>query len=190
MERLQNSLGMVLAGGSLGVLLALANCFFGYRLQKLWIALGCFAVGATLGGGLGTLFFKENPMAWAAAALVLGLVLAVLSFRLYLSGVFLLCFALGCIITLPFAKFYGGWGVLVCVAAGVVLGILGTKFVRPVLIVATALGGGVSAARALGQMLASVWPNLAGAQAVPLVAGLVLAVVGIMYQFKHTKSGV
>lgn len=98
------------AGGTFGIALALLNCFFGYQLKKVWIALGCFALGGALGAGLGALLFQGNLLAWAGVALLLGVVFACLSFKLYLGGIFVLCFMLGWVITLPFLKLYGGGG--------------------------------------------------------------------------------
>ena len=83
---------------------------------------------------------------------------------------------------------YGGWGALVCVAAGLTLGVLGIKFARPVLILATALGGGLSAARALAEIADAFLPEIA-LGAAWLAAGLALAALGAAYQFKHTKPG-
>ncbi|WP_418972544.1 hypothetical protein [Allofournierella sp.] len=176
------------AGGTFGIALALLNCFFGYQLKKVWIALGCFALGGALGAGLGALLFQGNPLAWTGVALLLGVVFACLSFKLYLGGIFVLCFMLGWVITLPFLKLYGGWGALVCVAAGLTLGVLGIKFARPVLILATAVGGGLSAGRALAEIAAAFLPEIA-LGAAWLAAGLALAALGAAYQFKHTKSG-
>lgn len=176
------------AGGTFGLALALLNCFLGYQLKKVWIALGCFVLGGALGAGLGALLFKENPLVWVGAALLLGVVFACLSFKLYLGGVFVLCFALGWVITLPFLKLYGGWGALVCVAAGLTLGVLGIKFARPVLILATALGGGLSAGRTLAELAAAFMPQAALGAAV-LAGGLALAAFGAAYQFRHTEPG-
>ena len=66
----------------------------------MWIALGCFALGGALGAGLGALLFQGNPLAWTGVALLLGVVFACLSFKLYLGGIFVLCFMLGWVITL------------------------------------------------------------------------------------------
>lgn len=175
-------------GGNLWHRACLTQLFFWLSIKKVWIALGCFALGGALGAGLGALLFQGNPLAWTGVALLLGVVFACLSFKLYLGGIFVLCFMLGWVITLPFFKLYGGWGALVCVAAGLTLGVLGIKFARPVLILATALGGGLSAARALAEIADAFLPEIA-LGAAWLAAGLALAALGAAYQFKHTKPG-
>ena len=73
--------GMIFLG------LALLNCFLGYRLKKLWISMIGFLLGIAIGAGI-TALFSENKTVILAAGLVVGILVALLSFRLYLIGVF------------------------------------------------------------------------------------------------------
>lgn len=73
--------GMIFLG------MALLNCFLGYRLKKLWIGMIGFLLGIAIGAGI-TSLFSENKTVILAAGLVVGILAALLSFRLYLIGVF------------------------------------------------------------------------------------------------------
>ena len=68
--------GMIFLG------LALLNCFLGYRLKKLWISMIGFLLGIAIGAGI-TALFSENKTVILAAGLVVGILVALLSFRLY-----------------------------------------------------------------------------------------------------------
>lgn len=176
-------------GALLTIIWALLHCFFGYKLQKIWVALMAAMVGGLLGYIIAALF---NPPVWVpwVAALALGALFVMISFKLYLVGVFLLSFVLfsicvQSIITNETAM----W--IVIVVGGILLGILAVKFTRPVLILATSLGGGLTAAKSLLMMTGVT--ALLGAKGIwlylPIAVGLVLAALGVWFQYKTTHKG-
>lgn len=119
----------------------LLDCFFGYRVFKVTIAVLGAAVGALLAhrgvglAGLGT------DAQWIA--LFLGaLVGAGLAFLLYLAAVFLAGFGLGATVTvLLLAHFNHGVALIASVVVGLIGGYAAVKLQKVVLVLATAVLG-------------------------------------------------
>lgn len=159
---------------------ALLNCFFGYKLIKIWAALAGFALGWVLGFAI-SLGFVENTGACALIGVAAGVALGAVAFFLYRVGVFLFCFYLGASFCLAFIP---GWpGALAGVAAGILVGVLAMKFLREVLILTSAFSGGMNAANGLLALfgVTAAWAVWA--------MGLVLAGLGALAQWKTTGSG-
>ncbi|MEG1068676.1 MAG: DUF4203 domain-containing protein [Ruthenibacterium sp.] len=176
-------------GAVITILWSLLHCFFGYKLQKIWVALMSFVVGGVLGYIIAALFTPPTWVPWIAA-LALGVIFVLISFKLYLMGVFLLSFVLFAICMqslIPNETIM--W--IVIVVGGILLGILAVKFTRPVLIFATALGGGLTAAKSILMMTGVT--ALLGTQGIwlylPVAAGVVLAGLGMWFQYKTTHKG-
>lgn len=175
-----SSFGQAFAGTGLwGLLLALAlgalQCFFGYRLFRIELALFCFLAGGSLGAAL----MASLNAHWAIlliVGLVAGILLCIVSYKIYLAGVFLVAGMIG---------FGMGWGLAghwaVGLAVGLAFGLLGIFFARHVLILSTGLSGGLAAGSALAQLLPI--PAIAGT-----LAGLALAVGGIVVQYKMNPA--
>ncbi|ERI98562.1 MULTISPECIES: hypothetical protein [Eubacteriales] len=161
------------------VLLALADCFLGFKLSKFWISLAGFVLGAALGGWLAALLSIEGWLL-LLPILLLGVVGALLAYRVYRGGVFLLCFltaffGIYSLISIPWA------GALAGCTAGLLAGGLSLKLLRPALILSTGIGGGLCAGAGLLPLLGLKNP-LWG-----LLAGIALAISGVAVQF-HTTS--
>ena len=166
---------------AVGGLFALANCFFGYRLQKLWIALIGFFIGLILGFGIGVALLHLNAGLAFLIGAVLGVLLGLVAFKVYRVGVFLMCF--GAVYTMCYSLIPLQWaGVAVGIAGGILAGVLAVKYLRPVIILTTGVGYGLSAA----QMLLSLFG--VDAFSVILPVGGVLALAGILVQFKTTPA--
>lgn len=169
--------GMAAATGGL---FALANCFFGYKLQKVWITLAGFFIGlaagftVSLASGLGA-----GPSLLIGA--VLGIVLGLVAFKLYRVGIFLLSFSAAN--SMFYALIPLHWaGIAIGIAGGILAGILAVKYLRPVIILTTGIGYGLSA----GQMILSLFG--VESLAVILPVGGVLALAGVLVQFNTTKT--
>lgn len=163
------------------VLIALANCFFGYRLLKLWIAVAGFFVGFSV-GFLVTEAIARQAVIALIVGLLLGAVLAVLSFKVYLCGVFFLCLSTTYSLFSILLSADVWWEYVICLVFAVLVGLISIRFVRPVVIASTALSGGFSAA---GTALTAM--SLTGS--VPLiVCGVLLAAGGMVLQFLTTEK--
>ena len=125
------------------VLTGLMNCFFGYRLFRLFFACLGFALGAAGGGYMGYVY---GEAVWAlAGGLVGGIFGAMVLFTIYLVGVFL---AGGMAAAFLAAVVLAGAGIsvptLVLIVPLVLGGIVALVVHKMVIIVASSFGGALS----------------------------------------------
>jgi uncharacterized membrane protein len=152
------------------------QCFYGYKLFKFWIAVTWFIVFGLLGGIIGNSFAGDmgSTVFFAIMFAVLG---AWISFKLYLAGVFLLCgslgFLLGYLLTQEMAL-----GIII----GLVLGVLGTLFVKPVVIISTSLSGGIGVGMALATLL-EVESSLTR-----VILSIIFVILGLYVQYITNNS--
>lgn len=164
-----------------GLLFGALNCFMGYRLVRLWTAVGGFVLGAGTGFLLGSRFLEVSWGIWLVT-LAAGIIAGTLAYQIYLVGVFLLGWLLTFSVTVSLVRpmEIGDKEKLALMAGGallgLVVGVLIVAFSRPIIILTTGISGAGSVASALGGILG--W-NAA------VVTGLtaLLAVAGIAVQF-------
>lgn len=162
---------------------AFLQCFFGYKMLKFWIGFGGFIVVGVMGGLIGAALTQsiEGAILFAIICGVLG---ALVAFKLYQLGIFLLCFFTGFIL----GAFLGilsdnlsavpTYGVIFALIAGIA-GILLTK---PVVIISTSLSGGFTAGIGLTAILSE------GNSTMLIFGGLVLSALGILVQYKNNSE--
>lgn len=156
----------------------LVQCFFGYKLMRVCFTIGGFAIGA-LGAGVGAGLAVDNMAVVIIAALIGGVLGALLLFHVYRLGVFFLNFALVTVIV--FLAGSASYGSLIAgVISGIVIGVVAAIMVRVCTILSTGCAGGVVAGVAIG--------GIFHVSAIGLVLGVVLTIVGIVFQFKTTKK--
>lgn len=175
----------LIAGG----VLALVQCFFGFRLQKFLIALVGFFIGFLAGLGISAALNLPAWAPWAIAAAV-GLILGILAFRIYKVGIFGICFVEAIVCVYSFNLQPRWVMVFVGLLAGLVLGALAVRYTRPMIILSTGLGGAAGVAKALTGIgpVEKFLQSTGAAFWATLVIGAVMAVLGITYQFHHTKK--
>ena len=167
--------GMVFLG------LALLNCFLGYRLKKLWISMIGFLFGIAIGAGI-TALFSENKTVILAAGLVVGILVALLSFRLYLIGVFFYAVLSAYPLIAGLIGKELWWEIALSVIAALLIGLLAVNFVRPVLIIVSAVGGGMQVSQIIMGWIAMENPwGLYG-------VAVGLALLGMLVQFRSSKE--
>ena len=120
----------------------LLDCFFGYRVFRVAVALlGALVLGLLATSAVGQWFGGGEVVSWVAFAVgaLLGLVL---SFAFYLVGVFLAGFSFGYAVTLALVPFTGPAATLLIGAvAGTACGLLALLLQRLIIAAATAFGG-------------------------------------------------
>jgi len=156
--------------------IALIECFFGFRLFRIWIAICGFFLFGALGTAVAYALSDK-----AGIALFVGILTAIagafVAYRLYLAGVFLSCGLMGYILGYLLTGIY--WPGIVL---GLVFGVLGVLFVKPVVILSTAISGGLLA----GFTLVIVFGG--SSRAAALLLGLLLAAAGVYVQWVTNRK--
>lgn len=169
-----------------GLILAALNCFFGYRMQKVWISLVGFFLGASLGYWIADCLGAALWIRYISLLLG-GLVGGFISFRIYRLGVFVLALGMSAL----FAAYWiplEGWELAAsCLLVGVIVGCLALKFVRPVVILTTGVEGGFAFVQIVVDLLGmSQTLSSAGMMWLPVAISALLALTGVCIQFKKS----
>lgn len=153
------------------------NCILGYRLLRFWMMLGGFLVGAGLALVIVHSMGTQEKSTMLIAALVTGVIFAVIAFLIYKAGVFILAAGIGWTLSIYFLHPTSSAAFFACILIGVALGSLAVKYCREVLIVATSLIGGLMAGVSLAKL-----GNLAD---IPYGLGMSVgfAIIGMLIQF-------
>ncbi len=165
----------------IGAAFSFTQCFFGYKLRKLWITCVGFLVGFGIGLVGGAFLIPPSDYVLLFAVLigiVLGLLAALAAVKLYHAGMFLYSFFIVLAAVAGLFPDKLSWlGLLAGLAAGIAAGVLTLRFLRPFVICTTAIGGGLSGAQ---QLL-----SLCGVTSLPVIlcAGGVAALLGLVVQF-------
>ena len=162
-----------------GVLLSL----FGLKLVRVLTTI----VGLVLGAGVGLVI--SHLLGWSGltvAIVTLGcaVVLAALSFFLYRMGVFFTVFV--SVLGICISVMYPGTNLMLVIylAAALVFAILSAIFVEPLVIVVTAVSGGVNAALAIVSLA-----GLSGNLLITVGIAAVIKIVGMIVQFMmHSRK--
>ncbi len=168
-------------GAGAGLVVTILNGLFGYRLRKLWIAVWGALIGLTLGMLVSGWATEEEWVIWAVGAVV-ALTGALVAYRLYLAGIFLVCGLAALSTVLLLLGWNVWWKIGAAVLAGVLTGILGVKFVKPMVIASTSISAGTAASQTVLDLLKISDP------AVSLAAAAVLAVLFAVFQLKNAKD--
>ena len=163
-----------------GVTLAigLLNCFLGYRLLKVWLSLTGFTIGALAGYTIASHYTRSSAIQ-ITVLLLAGLLLA---FHIYRIGAFLLCSQAAVVSISILLQPKDSLKFMICLAAAIVVGLLGAAFVKPMVIFHTALGGGFAAAVSAAGLLHKE------ADAKIMFFGAALTAAGIVVQAVSTRK--
>ena len=171
----------------ISIVIAFLQCFFGYRLLRIWTAVIGFAIGFFLGWLITNLVADAGNWVPVIVGVICGVLLALVAFKLYLVGVFIyvLVIVYQAIQRIPFDAKLPAWVSIVAgIVIGILAGLLAVKFSRPLIILVTGVTGSVNGIGGL----ASLIPALAAYQVLRIVLILVLIVLGMLVQFKTTKK--
>jgi len=185
-----------------GILAGLMNCFFGYRMFRMFFACLGFILGAAAGAWAGYTHGGEAHLVWAlVGGAVGGIVGAVTLFRIYLAGVFVAGGAVAVVLSAA-----------VLVAAGIELppvvmlvplvlgGGLALVLQKLVIIAVSSFGGALGVVCAVGQLTgwtAGLAAGQAGSQVADALrtnpqmwgAWLALGLLGVFVQYRFTAGG-
>lgn len=166
-----------------GVMLAigLLNCFLGYRLLRVWVSLAGFSIGA-LAGYTWVSHYTRSSLAQIGIVFLAGVLLGMTAFYIYRVGVFLLCANVAVVSAAILLQPQSSFRFVVCLGAGIVFGLLGITFIKPMVIFHTALGGGFSMAVSLAEILGKE------ADEKTMFLGMGLMAAGIIAQTVHSRK--
>ena len=175
------------AGAVILIVAGVALCFFGVRIVRVLAALAGLGCGFLLGGTVGSLF--SSAVQAMIAGLVLGVILGALLCWWYRGGVFLLSFLLTACIMYKLLRPTSLIPLICCAVVGLLLAILAEFFTAPVIILLTALWGGMSAG------MAFLTFRIFDGGILGYIPGILLTAFGIVLQFllefRHkTKQGI
>lgn len=161
------------------IVIALATCFFGYKLNKTLIAIFGLIIGFKLGITYLPSMLSDQTLIYIISAII-AVAVGIISYKLYLVGVFLLC-ALATFILCENLNLQENIQFIISIIAGLIAGILGVKFTRPLMIISTALAG--SAAFIENILLLFNIKN----DIISIILFIFVAILGMCYQFKQKE---
>lgn len=178
------SVSVMVVSAVLGLLI----CFLGLKLTRiLTIVIGFLigsAVGLSIAGGIGV-----EGITFAIISLACGVALALLAFFLQRIGVFFIAF---CGIAGVLGRYVASSSTMMLIfilVVAVVAGVLAVIYIEPILIVITAISGGVSAGIMLADIISAMNQETVIPSWVGYVTGAVLAGLGMIVQFAlHSKK--
>ncbi len=181
-----NSLWLTIATIA-GLILSLVCCFYGYRLSKHLMSLSGFIVGSYLGRSLIIPMTGLKGIAAYLITLLCGFLLASAAWKIYKLGLCLLAFFLTWSAAQILIPMTGPAKLVLCLFLSVCAGALILAFLRPGIILLTAVFGGSHASAGLltaaSYLHIKIPPVFSGI--LPLSTGLVAA--GIIVQLITTR---
>jgi len=170
----------------IGLVIAALMCFMGFRLLRVFVAIGGLVAGAFLGILLGDKIANSDVVT-LILVIIFAIGLCLISFLVYKAGIFILVaftvFSILTVIldgmTLPLDYR------LIALIAAAIIGILAVILVRPITVAVTAFGGGFAIASNLGALVSGAL-TLPGA--IIIVIGVVLGVLGMIVQLRTTRG--
>ncbi len=163
------------------LILGVANCFFGYKLMKVWLAFVGVLTGAGLGYGLSIYFLESRGLSLAIAA-VGAVLFGAAAFWIYQAGVFLFGLCAGTLGGSFLFRPTTSLGFFLCMLLGAAIGFAGVKFVKPIIIFLTSLAGGMSVG------VSAVYLENLGGMPLGIALGAGTTVLGVVIQTHTTRD--
>jgi hypothetical protein len=177
---------------AVSLIICLLFAMFGFKLLKGFVAFFNLLVGAFVGLSVAEIL-KLDDTFHLVFMLVGAVIFSLVGFFFYKVGLFMVVtssvFSAAMAVLPPFVQ--SEYLVPAALVAALLLGIFAAFFVRPIVIVVSAVAGGVMFANILTDFaltkIKSLDPSGATA-AVVLVLGGLIGIFGIYWQFTHTKK--
>ena len=150
------------------------QCFFGYKLMKFWIALAGLVVGGVLGAIVGGALSRD-----VGSAVIVGILGAILVAFLAVKIYYIGLFVFGSGSSFFIALLLTDKNVTLSIVFALVIGFLTAFMAKRVVIVVSAISGGVAIGSALGSQA-----DQASRIPLMLLLSILFSVLGLLYQFK------
>lgn len=163
----------------IAIIVGLALCFAGYKIQKLVITIAWFAIGFTVSGHI-CANFVESANILLIIKIIAGFIVGSIGFKLEklalaIAVAYLTYNAIGPYIP----EMEQAMTMVVQIGVSLVIGILSTLFIKPILICVTSIAG-AALIRDNITALVTLDPNII------TIGFIVIAVIGILSQLKTT----
>lgn len=157
-------------------LISMIQCFLGYKLTKLWVTISGFFLFGIIGAAAA---LSIGPFDGKSVIIILLSAFsgAAIAFSLYKIGIFVLGACSGFMMGVLIFNNYD-FGIIL----GIIIGILVLIFMKPIIIISTAVPSGIIAGISLVQIMGS------GNEKSGLFIGGALAICGIVVQFITNKK--
>lgn len=163
-----------------GLVIALIQCFFGYKIIRSWISIIGFLIGAVLGYGI--IYLITGQMLYSfLGGIVGGILFAILAYKVYLFGIFAIASLSTYYLCVTYLTMDSKYLQLVSIAIAIVIAVLAVKYMRPAIILLTAFTGAITAMETLPTFLPLQATNT-------LLYVAVLGLAGTAVQFLTTKK--
>lgn len=162
------------------IIIAIMTCFFGYRLNKAIIAVIGLLIGFNIGITFLPLIITNQTLIYILSAII-AIILGMISYKLYLVGIFLLC-AIAAYILTENLGLTDNIQIIIGLIVGIIAGLLGVKFTRPLMIISTSFCGS-------SLIIDTLLPifNIQN-NTVSIILTLIIAALGMTYQFNQKDS--
>lgn len=182
MDGLLYQFGTGLAGAIavISIAFGVMQCYFGYKVFKILMAITGFFVGGGIGGVIGGIIISETGGGGGIVvllAIIGGIVGVLVAVKVYFLGIFLYGFAIGFIII---AIIDGNMAMSAVI--GIIFGVLLVIFDRLLIIILSALSGGTLLGTGTAALLFSL--GISVNSAVSTLLTLAFIATGLYYQFK------
>ena len=163
-QSIKNILSVV---GGFTIVIGVLQCFFGYKLFKLW----CACIGFLVGGIIGMTLYASGLITGSILIDVIGMIIVIslcfvgafIAYKAYLVGVFIYSFVAAFLvgfIVMGLITDSMNTGLITGLIAGVAMGVIAVIFQRFWIIAATSVSGGIAIGTSLMMILQntdSVW---------------------------------
>jgi len=180
-QDLQTTLSVV---GVFTLIFGVLQCFFGYKLIKIWCAFVGFLLGCAGGIIIAAMVSASVQTPIYIVLLIIftvGLLCGLLAHRLYIVGVFIYAFAAAFMVGFALVSLITDSvyvGLIVGLLAGIAMGVVAVLFKRAIIIVATSVYGGVTAGAGFMMIIQNTDPLLG------FIIPAVFIIAGLFVQFK------
>lgn len=162
----------------ISLIIGAVECFAGFKIMKAMMAVWGLFIGAVIGTAIG--FAVGSTAVGVIFALVFGAALAILSYKLYLAGIFVFTAFLTAV-----AVFIMFENIFVAIPIAIGAGIAAVYFVKPTVIAITAISGA-------GIILSSAYLvmnlGMRGSPVIMFILWFPIALSGIAVQYITTKK--
>ena len=178
-----------IVGSVIALVFALLGCFFGYKLSKVFMSITGFIIGLFIGQTVSSQLLHIEGFA-SVLCIIRGAVIAALALWIYRIGIFILCFTFAFSAAGTLFSFEGDIQFFINIIAGLIVGVLAVKYMRPVIILTSAIVCGSSAAGLLPGVAEYMGITNLSSMNSSATLTLALCILGIAVQFLTTKDPV